>query len=223
VAKAPDPNAPAKAAAKASAPAADRVPDLARAIAALPLREVKGWLCRAVRSKYLKNRKPPEPLYFMGSARTGARFTPVGGPAGLYLADHQDVALAEVRDVVFDSSGKRRPLRRRDAVTLVTALTRVQGILDLTDADVLRRIGITADDVAAEWQTTMEEYLAGRGPLPLTQQIGTAAHLTGRVSGILFPSARHPGGLCVCVFPDRLSATAGDVIRVSGTYPQRLP
>jgi RES domain-containing protein len=206
-----------------AAAAADRVPELARAIAAIALRDVKGYLCRAVRSKYLKDRKPPEPLYFLASARTGARFTPVGGPAGLYLANDQDVALAEIRDVAFDSTGKRRPLRRRDAVTLVTALTRVRGVLDLTDPAVCLRVGVTPADIAAEWADVLEAYLAGRGPLPLTQQIGRAAHLTGRVRGILFPSARHPGGLCLCVFPDRLSDAEGDVVRVSGTYPQRLP
>src|SRR3954464_5863024 len=91
---------------------ADRVPALARAIAAVALRDVKGYLCRAVRSKHL-GRKPPEPLYFLASARDGAWFTPVRGPAGLYLANDQDVALAEVRDVAFDAAGKRRLMRRR--------------------------------------------------------------------------------------------------------------
>jgi RES domain-containing protein len=147
----------------------------------------------------------------------------VGGPAGLYLADDQVVALAEIRDVLFDASGKRRRMRRRDAVTLVTVLTRVGGVLDLTDDDIRRRLGVSEADVKAERKPVMEEHLAGRGPLPLTQQIGYAAHLTGRVRGILCPSARHPGGLCLCVFPHRLSSADGDVIRVSGTYRQRLP
>lgn len=71
-----DPDPPAR-----PAPA-DRLAELARAIAAVPLRDVKGYLCRAVRSKYLKNRTPAEPLYFLASARTGARFTPVGGRRG---------------------------------------------------------------------------------------------------------------------------------------------
>lgn len=209
--------------ARPSPPDGDRVAALARAIAAVPLREVKGYLCRAVRSKYLKDRRPPEPLFFLASARTGARFTPVGGPAGLYLANHQDVALAEIRDVGFDTAGRRRPLRRRDAVTLVTALTRVGVVLDLTDPAVCQRIGVTSTEVVAEWKDELEIYLAGRGALPLTQQIGLAAHLTRRVRGILYPSTRHPGGICLCVFPDRLSAADGDVVRVSGTYRQRLP
>ena len=209
--------------ARPSPPDGDRVAALARAIATVPLREVKGYLCRAVRSKYLKERNPPEPLYFLASARAGARFTPVGGPAALYLANHQDIALAEIRDVAFDTEGKRRPLRRRDAVTLVTALTRVGEVLDLTDPAVCQRIGVTSAEVVAEWKDELEIYLAGRGALPLTQQIGLAAHLVGRVRGILYSSARHPGGICLCVFPDRLSAYDGDVVRVSGTYRQRLP
>jgi RES domain-containing protein len=202
---------------------ADRTAELARAIAAVPLRPVQGWTVRAVRSKYLRDRNPPQPLYSLASARTGARFTPLGGPAGLYLADDQDVALAEVRDVAFDAAGKRLPLRRRDAVTLVTVLVRIGGVLDLTDPGVRRALGVTAADLAAEWKTAMEDHLAGRGPLPLTQQIGAAAHLTGRVRALRFRSARHRRGTCLCVFPDRLSARDGDVVRTSGTYPQRLP
>jgi RES domain-containing protein len=201
----------------------DRIQALATAIAAAPLREVKVWMSRAVRSKYLERQERPEPLYYLASARTGGRFTPLGGPAGLYLANHQEVALPELQDVVFDESGKRRPLRRRDAVTLMTARVVVSGVLDLTDGSVRGRIGITADDVRAEWADEMEEFLAGRGPLPLTQQIGFAAYLTQRVRAILYPSARHPDGVCLCVFPDRLSAKDGDVVRVSGTYRQRLP
>ncbi len=202
---------------------ADRTAEIARAITALPLRSVSGWAVRAVRSKHLKDRNPPEPLYYLASARTGARFPPPGGPAGLYLADDQDVALAEVRDVAFDASGKRLPLRRRDAVTLVTALVRVGGVLDLTDRGVRRALGVSKAELTGEWTAAMDEYLAGRGPLPLTQQIGAAAHLTGRVRAIRFDSARHRGGICLCVFPDRLSKRDGDVVRAYGTYRQRLP
>lgn len=180
-------------------------------------------MSRAVRSKYLKDRIPPEPLYYLASARAGGRFTPLGGPAGLYLADHQEAALAELRDVVFDASGKRRPLEEHDAVTLVTARVEMRGVLDLTDESVLGRIGLTLEDVRAEWVDAMEEHLAGRGPLPLTQQIGLAAHFTKRVRAILYPSARHPEGVCLCVFPDRLSTADGDVIRVRGQYRQQLP
>jgi RES domain len=96
-------------------------------------------------------------------------------------------------------------------------------VLDLADDAVCRQVGVTPEQVRAEWRAPMEAYLAGNGPLPPTQQIGQAAHLTGRVRGIWFRSAREAGGSCLCVFPDRLSATDGDLLVVRGSYPQRLP
>jgi RES domain len=89
----------------AAGQAASAVAALAYAIAAVPLRGVTGTLCRAVRARHLKEKQPPEPLYYLASARTGARFTPVGGPAGLYLATDQPTAFAEIGDLRYDAAG----------------------------------------------------------------------------------------------------------------------
>jgi hypothetical protein len=97
------------------------------------------------------------------------------------------------------------------------------GILDLTDPGTLQRLGLDAAALAGEWRPAMEAWLAGAGPMPLTQQVGLAAHLTGRVRGIWFRSARAEGGHCLAVFPDRLCAE--DFVEVhdtTGYYAQRL-
>ena len=39
---------------------------------------------------------PPQPLWPLGSSRFGARFTPKGGPATVYLASDAQTALLEV-------------------------------------------------------------------------------------------------------------------------------
>lgn len=176
---------------------------LARRIVRAPLVEVEGTLCRAVRAKYLR-RTPAEPLYYRAS-EIGARYTPRGGPAGLYLASDPATALAEIRDLMQSPTGQPLPPTRRDPVTLVYVDTEIERVLDLTDATVRRALRVSRKAIMAEWQEPMLAYLMGKGPMPLTQQIGLAAHVSGAIGGILFPSARWKGGLCLVVFPDRLA------------------
>lgn len=195
-------------------------------IAPLPLHGVEGTFCRAVRSRYLDAR-PRQPLYYLGSAAAGRRYTPLGGPAALYLADHHYTAFSETRDLLYDVSGKLLPITPRDPATLVTVEVAVRkGIMDLTDEAVRTKLGVTEDEILAEWEHSMEAYLAGTGEMPVTQQIAQAAHLTRRVRGIHYPSARYHGGSCLAVFPDRLSRSDGDFIAVhdsTGALAQRLP
>lgn len=103
--------------------------------------------------------------------------------------------------------------------------TAVSGILDLTSHRVRRAVGVTTSTITGEWRPEMDRYLAGTAPMPLTQQIGHAAHATRRVRGILFPSARWKSGTCLVVFPDRLVANSDHVLAMdsTGTYAQRLP
>lgn len=195
-------------------------------IAPLPLHAIEGTFCRVVRSIHL-DRLPREPLYYLGSAAAGRRYTPLGGPAGLYLANHHYTALAETRDLLYDADGNLLPIEPRDPATLVTVQVAVHGgILDLTDKRVRTALGVTKAGIMAEWEPAMEAYLSGTGEMPVTQQIAQAAHLTRRVRGIYFPSARYPGGLCLVIFPDRLSPAEGDTIAVhdsTGALAQRLP
>lgn len=198
----------------------------AERIAPLPLHSIEGTFCRVIRSTYL-DRPPREPLYYLGSAAAGRRYTPLGGPAGLYLANHHNTALAETRDLLYAADGKLLPIEPRDPATLVTVGVAVHGgILDLTARRVRTALGVTKAQLTAEWEPAMEAYLGGTGEMPITQQIAQAAHLTRRVRGIYFPSARYRGGLCLVIFPDRLSLAEGDTIVVhdsTGTLAQRLP
>lgn len=201
------------------------VADLARVIAAIPLRGIDATLCRAVRAKYL-DREPPEPLYYLGSSKVGARYTPLGGPPALYLATDQTTAFAEIQDLFFNPFRHPLPLLPRDPVTLVYVRVALGGMLDLTDGGTLRRLGLGTDALQGEWRPAMEAWVAGRGGLPLTQRLGLAAHLTGRVRGIWFQSARAREGRCLAVFPDRLVPSAGDAVEAydsSGRYAQHLP
>lgn len=201
----------------------DRVLALSRAIAAVPLARIEGTLCRAVRARHLE-REIPEPLHFAASARVGGRFTPLGGPAGLYLAADQPTALAEIRDLLLDPRGRPLPLAPRDPVTLVYVRLRLDGVLDLTRGDVRSRLRASRDALRAEWREAMEAHAAECGAMPLPQQVGLAAHRTGRIRGILYESARAAGRPCLVVFPDRLSAADHvEAQDAGGRYRQVLP
>jgi RES domain-containing protein len=148
---------------------------------------------------------PPEPLYYRGSER-GGRYTPQGGPAGLYLASDHPTAFAEIRDLLQEPDGRLAPSTPHDPVTVISVETDLGQVLDLTDAAVRRALRVSRASIRGEWQAPMLTYLAGAGPMPLTQRIGLAAHVTGVVRGILYPSARWSDGRCLVVFPDRLAA-----------------
>ena len=206
-------------------PTLEGIGALGHRIAGLPLSRMELTLCRAVRARHLA-RVPPEPLYHHGSAAYGARYTPLGGPAGLYLASDQPTAYAEVQHLFCDAWGRPLPLRSEDPVLTVYVEARLSGVLDLTEQRVRRALGVTRTGITGEWRSEMERYLAGLAPMPLTQQIGHAAHATTRVRGIRFPSSRWKGGTCVVVFPDRLAGMDGDrveAVDTTGTYAQRMP
>lgn len=184
-------------------PTADGIRKLGRRIAGFGLSRVQLTLCRAVGAKHLL-RVPPQPLYHLGSAAFGARYTPLGGPAGLYLAGDQPTAYAELQHLFCDPSGRLLPLRPQDPVMTLYVEAEVSGVLDLTEQRVRRALGVTRAGITGEWRMQMDRYLAGSGAMPLAQQIGHAAHATGRVRGRLLSVRaveRRP-------LPDRLSGPA---------------
>lgn len=195
--------------------------NLARRISRAPLEEVGATLCRAIREVYLR-RDPPQPLYYEGSLQ-GRRYTPLGGPAGLYLAADPPTAFAEIRDVLQGPTGRVLPLSPHDPVTLVYVEVDLVGVLDLTSSDIRRQLRASRRQILAEWEPAMLGHLNHGHPMPLTQRIAEAAHLSGVVSGILYPSARWDGGQCLVVFPDRVGA--GDRVQAydtTGRLSQRL-
>lgn len=64
--------------------------------------------------------------------------------------------------------------------------------------------------------------------MPRTQLLALAAHATGLIAGIRYPSARTPFGINLVVFPDRLRkhGPKADSLQVddsTGAYAQTLP
>jgi hypothetical protein len=164
----------------------------------------------------------PEPLFYKGSL-AGRRYTPRGGPAGLYLAFDPSTPPAELRAVVFEHGF---PVRSEEHDPIITIAVRsvVHHVLDLTDAATLAALDLTDADLEADWEAQQVTYLAGAAAMPATQLLALVAHASGLFTAIRYPSARTGFGVNLVVFPDRLGA--GDLLEAvdtTGRYAQRLP
>ena len=144
--------------------------------------EVRGSFSRCVSRKR-------DPLSTEGARLLGGRFNPIGCPA-LYLAGTPTLAVAESLQLSTIYGVVR--FNPRLLVSVEVALARV---LDLTAEENLARLGLSVEELHAEWRTALEPTIAQR----IGQQTRDAS-----VEGILFPSKVEPGVTNLCVFRENL-------------------
>ena len=147
----------------------------------------------------------------IGQAQTGTGKT---AAFGLPIVEYIDPELEEVQALVLMPGA---------AVTLRTApwaLVSVDGIvtnvLDLTDAATLKTLGTNEQEMTGVWAKTAN---------PPTQELAQAAYHSGKISGLKYGSAKHPGGLNLVVFPERLAPPSIDYLEVfdpHGHLAQRI-
>jgi RES domain-containing protein len=158
---------------------------------------------------------PPQPLWGGAAKTAGARFTPMGGFDSIYLAHDPITAFIEVSALILLPGG---PVSVRSAPWVVISVDGiVNKLLDLTDPATLTALGTTAQEMTGTWATL---------PHPPTQLVGQLTYDSGRIAGIKYASAKHPGGINVVVFPDRLAIAPGNYLEVyapNGHLAQRLP
>ena len=135
----------------------------------------------------------PEPLYFLGSL-AGRRYTPRGGPAGLYLAFDPATPPAELRAVVFEHGFPVSSLEH-DPIVTIAVRSVVHHVLNLMDPGTVTTLELRDADLKADWEGGQAEYLAGTAPMPATQLLALAAHESGLCAGIKYPSARTDFGV----------------------------
>ncbi|CAN5150974.1 hypothetical protein BH09GEM1_BH09GEM1_22540 [soil metagenome] len=163
----------------------------------------------------------PEPLFYNGSLK-GRRYTPPGGPAGLYLSLDPSTPPTELRLVVFEA-GIPFSTSEHDPIATIAVRARLSRIVDLTDADTCRKLDVQQPELETDWEHEQVEYLLGRAAMPATQLLALAAHGTGHVAGIKYTSVRTTFGTNVVIFPDRLATGEFlEVVDSTGTLSQRL-
>jgi RES domain-containing protein len=199
--------------------------ELAAALASLHGEPFEGVLYRAIFLEALFgfHQKPPytqpQPLYGLGAPSHGARFTPRGGMATLYMAEDQETALAEAHRVgatirrLRSSAGEpHRP------TVLVSAVVRLTSVLDLAAVSVHAALCTNTAELVRPWRRAQR-----RGPVP-TQELGAAVFASGRFQAVRFPSAQLDDHCCMAIFPDRLLAPAlVEIYDPDGNIRQRVP
>jgi len=156
----------------------------------------------------------PQPLWGGAAAIHGARFTPKGGFDSVYLAWDPVTALLEVQALVV-VAGATLPLRAAPWA-LVTVDGIVSNVLDLTDASVLKALGTNEQEMTGTW---------AKATNPPTQELAQIAYDSNRIEGIKYRSAKHPDGVNLVVFSDRLVAPSKDFLEVydpHGNMAQRI-
>ena len=128
-----------------------------------------------------------------GARRHGGRFTPVGGHRTVYLSLDRMTATAELGAwyeyyAIPDTAFQPRVFA---AVGVC-----VGHLLDLTAPDALAELGLASDHVHDDWRG-----LSDRGAAAPVQVFGRLAFEAG-FEGLRFPSARHPGGQNLALFPE---------------------
>ena len=158
---------------------------------------------------------PPQPLWGGAAKKVGARFTPVASFDSIYLTQDPLTAFIEVSALILLPGG---PMPVRSAPWVVVSVDGILNcLLDLTDPLTLARLGTTSEEVTGAWAIIQH---------PPTQLLGQVAYDSGRITGIKYASAKHPGGINIVVFPDRISIVPGDYLEVydpQGNLAQRVP
>jgi RES domain-containing protein len=192
---------------------------LAAALASVQLTSAHGPWSRAIGYRYLLGPPPgqtgpPQPLWGGAAKIAGARFTPQGSFDAIYLAHDPITAFVEVSALVLLPGG---PVPVRSAPWVVVTVDGIlNNLLDLTDGATLAALGTTEQEMTGAWVKSSR---------PPTQWLGQLAYDSGRIAGIKYSSAKHPGGLNLVSFPDRIPATAGNFLEVydpNGKLAQRI-
>jgi RES domain-containing protein len=182
--------------------------DLAVALAVAKLRAVHGPWSRVVAYRHLFGVWPgvcevPQPLWGGAAKLFGARFTPEGSFESIYLADDPVTALTETSALIALPNG---PVPVRSApLVIISADGIISRVLDLMDTATLNLLGTNEQEITGTWVKVAR---------PPTHILAKVAFDTGGVAGIRYPSAKHPGGVNLVVFPDRLAAAPSDYLEV---------
>ena len=177
------------------------IAEIAQRLTTVRRRGIARHLFRAVYHANLGLSTPPNPLFFAGSV-AGRRYTPVGGPAGLYLSFDQATTVTELRLLSFLAG---EPVAApHDPVVICTVEVRVDDLLDLTDVSTCNMLALTRAELDEDWETRQAAHIAGVGARPAGQLLALVAHAMQTFSGIVFQSRRSDFGSNLMLFPDRL-------------------
>jgi RES domain-containing protein len=190
---------------------------LTKILATLPNPSLSGYFYRSVDNFSLYSFNPPNPLYNLSPGRTGQRYTPMGGPPALYVADKANTAFAEgTHSITSSLAGTIAPPA---PVVIYAVKVNLEHILDLTDNAVLNAL----DTTVAELQGSWENQVAAGVCVP-THLLAETAYKTHRFQGMLFNSKESPRGINLIIWTNKVRTPSSvEVYDPTGKLAARIP
>lgn len=151
--------------------------------------------CRAVSLK-----RRGQPLSGIGSYITGGRFNQREKFQVLYIADSEETARLEFRNLFKDPEGNLIQNSHRPCVPFVIHY-QLESILDLNDLQIQQTLQTNCQELTGLWDWLSLNLTARIAP---TQELGRVAFDSCQIQALRVPSAAHPGSYNLAIFPDRL-------------------
>ena len=150
-----------------------------------------------------------DPLSAIGAVENGGRYNAPRAFPVLYTAASRITALRETQ-ALFDTADGKLTDAPRNPELLLTLEIALHAVLDLTQPDICAQLGTSREELVSA--TPSRFILNAREKTTPTQDLGAACYASERVSALKVPSAAHPDGYCLDIFPDRLFT--GEHVRI---------
>ena len=190
-------------------------PQLAAAIGGLPASTYSRNVFRAVELAALSSVSPMRPLYDLGPRNSGQRYTPVGGPRALYVAETP-------ANAYFEATGMFNTVhalahQNATATVILNITAHLDSILDLTDRANQAALQTNPIELTLAWKWRM----ANRYPV-LTHILADAAFKSDRFKAIRFPAAKGTDEANLVIWTEKL--TGSSFVECNDPqFPDRIP
>jgi len=190
---------------------------LAAALNLVPVQIYTRNVFRSVELDALLSFIPPQPLFDLGPASGGQRFTPIGGPPALYVSEHPATSYFEANQLFASVAATAR--QEAPPTVILNLSVHIETVLDLTVPQIQQSLGTTLTELTGDWQWQMT--IGGTVP---THMLAELAHLSGRFQAIRFPSSVENTVANLIIWTDRLvDPSFVQVNDRSGRLAQRIP
>jgi len=188
-------------------------------LAKLTTPPIEGIFYRSIPAGALYKLDPPQPLWSLGPGMSGQRFTPIGGPPALYVAESPQTTLYEGNALAASLFAHVATRPAIPATVTISVRVRLLHVLDLTDASVMKALALTEVDLFCPWKELMIKGLE----IP-THTLATVAYGISGLQGIRFPSNQDAAGVNLVIWTRKLKSPCYvEVDDPSGTLWQRVP
>jgi RES domain-containing protein len=180
---------------------------------------IEGIFYRSIPAGALYKFDPPQPLWSLGPGMSGQRFTPIGGPPALYVAESPQTTLYEGNSLAASLFAHVATRPAIPATVTISVRAKLLHVLDLSDESILETLGLTQDDLFCAWKELMLKGLE----VPTHTLADVAYGVTG-LQAIRFPSNQDATGVNLVIWTRKIKSPCYiEVDDPSGTLWQRVP